>query len=418
MLRKVDPYRLLVFGIFVLLTAVLEIRYRTFVAQDYQYMGFEPVFFRFKFFEAKLVLLAILTFSLVEGNSKAYLLLSTLTFFYFIPNTIYYAYSNLSQLFLYSLLLIVVAIHFIFRIRLKPVSTRISGFSKNIIQLIFLIMLFLLLVNVLRDYGKNISLKALYFNEFIYQLREESSTGNVLSQYTFGFLFKFAVPIMILVFIERKRVLLAFGFFVLEIFGFLMTGNRSVFFTVFVILFFFFGHRTEKKIFNFLASYAALLLFAVGANEILHAATLESILLRRTMFVPARMNECYFEFFKGSPVFLSHSVLSPFIPYPYDLPPANLISSLYFHAPEGSANNGLLADGYMNFGMIGIILYIFAFAGIMRISTSLLKSPIYDGVIFVMTFTFLSSALFTCLLTHGVLLLLLFAALFRDKIQT
>jgi len=128
---------------------------------------------------------------------------------------------------------------------------------------------------------------------------------------------------------------------------------------------------------------------------------------RRIFFIPAFLNECYFDLFDGKPIHLSQSILSGFVHYPYELDTPNLIGQVYFGSPLTHANNGMISSGFMNFGMLGAICTPILASAIISFINSLRISPRYFGVTFLIFFNFLSSYFLTSLMTHGILIILL-----------
>jgi len=134
----------------------------------------------------------------------------------------------------------------------------------------------------------------------------------------------------------------------------------------------------------------------------------KSIFVRRVFFVPSLLNEFYFDFYKDSHLYLSHSIFSSFIDYNYDMSPAHTIADVYFHKPKMNANNGIISDGFMNFGYAGVVIYSLIFSLIFAFINSIKLNPKYFGLFVFYMLTFISSALLTVMLTHGFFLVLIF----------
>ena len=110
----------------------------------------------------------------------------------------------------------------------------------------------------------------------------------------------------------------------------------------------------------------------------------------------------YFDFYENNHTYLSQSFFNPFIEYNYSVNPSNLIGELYFNNSLVSANTGLIGDAFMNFGYIGILIYILIFSFlIIKLSS---KIPnIYYGLLLIQLFSFQNSPMTTVLITHGFL---------------
>ena len=107
---------------------------------------------------------------------------------------------------------------------------------------------------------------------------------------------------------------------------------------------------------------------------------------------------------------LSHSAFDFLNPYRYDASPALMIGRLYENA-ETVANNGLVADGYMNFGVLGVFLWAILLAGVLRLVDSVGQGKDDKFVIscfIIQTVNLTNSAFFTTMMTHGFLFALFF----------
>ncbi|PTB96370.1 hypothetical protein C9994_07730 [Marivirga lumbricoides] len=143
-----------------------------------------------------------------------------------------------------------------------------------------------------------------------------------------------------------------------------------------------------------------------------------SLFVRRVLFVPADLTYDYFMFFFENPhVHWSNSVLSGFLPYPYDQGIAKLIGE--FNGSGAAANNGFISSGFAHAGLMGVIFYSFVFAifvimlekysnGLpLWFSISVTVVPLRSAIV--------SSDLFTVILTHGLLVTLIIILLFRNN---
>ena len=148
-----------------------------------------------------------------------------------------------------------------------------------------------------------------------------------------------------------------------------------------------------------------------------------SLGLRRSLFVPARLTSVYLEFFAANPVIrLSDSVLlRGWLTYPYPVSVPHLIGAV-LGQPAMGANNGLISDGFANFGIVGSLVW----AALLGVLIRLLRAatgwrenrPEAWAVAAMWPVILLSSALTTSLLTHGLALGLLAAWSLRPARHT
>lgn len=81
------------------------------------------------------------------------------------------------------------------------------------------------------------------------------------------------------------------------------------------------------------------------------------IVANRLFVLPAVISFNYFDFFSEKPlVLMAHGLFREIFNYPYESLPWFLIGEKYFGYSHVSANTGMLADSYMNFGIYGLII--------------------------------------------------------------
>ena len=83
---------------------------------------------------------------------------------------------------------------------------------------------------------------------------------------------------------------------------------------------------------------------------------LTSLIVRRFLVTPGLLTAGYVQVFDDiDKAQLAHSVLSPFFDYPYAREPPFLVGAAFFDNPETHANANLMADGFANFGYLGMV---------------------------------------------------------------
>lgn len=154
-------------------------------------------------------------------------------------------------------------------------------------------------------------------------------------------------------------------------------------------------------------------LIAAGLVEFhtIGTSLISDILVRRLIMVPGLLTSLYVDFFSHNPkAFLSHSILRGIVPSPYDLPPPRLVGSAYFE--EASANANVWADGFANFGLIGVILATIIVGVVLWTYDSAAQGldPSAAAAMFGLpALSIVNSAVLTALLTHGIGLVTLVA---------
>jgi hypothetical protein len=383
-----------------LIFVIIFFSYHFSIAERFSYMGFllNPDSTRL-LFVLGMSFLAIT--SMFFSSRDKYLVLFAFLFivFFVLPSGIIYINSEaglspyIGSLSAYAVLLFVFP--FIKTIRLANLSPR--GFDRIIL------VLFLLCFSVVfYTHRLNLDFSALLFSD-VYSARVASRERNWAgSVYAYFWLAKFICPMLILRGIDEKKLLFTILGSVAMLYMFLVTGHKSVFFGALITLGMYAVSVKVKKeeliliwaLFSvFLTSWLVSLLF--GYIE------LESMFIRRLLFIPSLLNVYYFDFFAGNYLYYSNSYLAGLLSYPYELMPPHLIGLHYFNSSEMSANNGIVSDGYMNFGYVGILFNITFTVYLLKLFRNSNIPPRYFGLMILFFYSIQGSSFSTVLLTHG-----------------
>ena len=157
----------------------------------------------------------------------------------------------------------------------------------------------------------------------------------------------------------------------------------------------------------FLLALASYGYFLIAGNEFV-----PSLFVRRLFFVPARLHVLYYDFFSqpGHPLYmLSDSILRGILENPYGMPMPRLIALTYW-GREFWPDVGYLGDAYGNLGLIGMFVFSAFLGVVLRIVDSVgshLPPHFVAAAIAMPALALTESALFTSLLTHGLILAVL-----------
>ncbi|MCQ2295474.1 MAG: hypothetical protein MJZ67_07455 [Bacteroidales bacterium] len=263
-------------------------------------------------------------------------------------------------------------------------------------------------------YGFHFDLSLFALSSHTYDVRSQAlSQGNIFTAYLLGPLTKVLLPLLLVMGLTQwcRRWWLAVLAVGLMLYLFLITPQKSILFSIVLVMACCLGRNCYVKSGLVLYGLLALVLVSVGLNISTGHILAESIIVRRLFFIPALVADNYYVFFQDHPVLLSHSFLGSFFHYPYPLDPSHLIGQVMYNRTITSCNTGIMADGFMNFGHLGAILFVVLGALVLRFIDSLHCSSRYIGLVVVLLFSFLNGAFFTAMLTHGGLLLVLVMAL-------
>jgi hypothetical protein len=292
------------------------------------------------------------------------------------------------------------------KLNIKPFP--ISNFYRNL----FIFLIFgLLLIPIVWVYLGDIHLKTLLLQD-IYTTRESFSLKETaMVKYFYNWLVKVIIPFMFVYFMYQRNYLLAgIGLFFL-IYLFVISGNKAVYFTSIITVFFYFiGKTTLDKLYFFLGALLVSFVLIFVGDFILGDYLLRGTLIMRPFFFPALLNYCYFDYFhefrKIQMYFSENHIFNHFFTSPLDTKSAVLIAKVYFHTDDMYANNGLISDGIMNLGYVGVFLLSGLFSLIFLLFNSLKTPSVYFGLFFICVFFFLSAPVFTVIVTGGVWILL------------
>ncbi|MEH6962216.1 hypothetical protein ABEX35_02360 [Priestia megaterium] len=328
----------------------------------------------------------------------------------FIPNyTINHYVDNqfiLFQIFLLASLVIIVITSKIRLLKIPKIQMRFKNYIiiMTVISIIFYSI-------IIYTFGLNFKLVSL--NE-VYDVREMyRSQVNRFAGYAINWQSKIVNTLFIGLGVIEKNLLFVVLGFIGQLFIFSTTGQKSVLFSFLLIIGILISLKNKGKKFGLTIVYGFIVLILItSAVDIMNStASLTSLFIRRMIVTPGLLTGYFYDFFSSHPkVFLSQSIINPFMDYPYkDLPPF-LIGEHYFGKPNMAANANLWADAFANFGLIGLLIFSFVLGIIMWIYDSLStdSSFLVSCLLISMTaWSLTDTALFTSLLTHGILFALI-----------
>lgn len=269
-----------------------------------------------------------------------------------------------------------------------------------------------MLVVVVSQYGVRLDLVGL---ESVYDLREafRDASADVprIARYPITWLGEVIAPVALGFGLYYRRYVVVGAAVLSQLFLVSLTGYRSMLFSsVLVAAVVLIAKFSDVKRLG--ARVAALVaggVLSVTAIEYLLGSSAVSSLFIRRMILAAAVNTNYhFEFFSLYPqVNLAHSVLGPWLDYPYALPPANLIGLAYYGSAWTSANANLWADAFSNFGLAGVLGFTAVLAVVLLLVDGAAKRvplPLALAAFVVPAVSLSNSAMLTVFLTHGFLL--------------
>ncbi len=241
----------------------------------------------------------------------------------------------------------------------------------------------------------------------IYETREQiiSSVDNFYTNYTYSWFNKTLIPCLVvfcLFFKKKQELIVAIG---LLVFLFLCGAHKAVFVGLFMVLILY-KYNYKKKANYFIKFMISVSLISLIISVVFNNNFLMVMSIRRTVFLPSLLDILYFNFFEENHLYWSETFNGVFFNYPYKHPHAFIIGEKYFGTIIWNANNGVISDGFMNFGMLGVFINSILIALYFSFLNQLNISSKFFGIFFLLFFVIISSSLTTVMLTHGGILLL------------
>ncbi len=255
----------------------------------------------------------------------------------------------------------------------------------------------------------------------VYEIRSRYvKMGIPLAGYLFNWLAYIVNPVFFALFITKRKWFPIALIVILQLLLFSVTGNKTFLFAFLFVLALIWIITHKKPLAYMAIGLVGIILLGMLSYWLIDDIWIPSLFIRRTLLVPAQLSFFYYDFFSNNVyTFLSqHRIFRTFLNYPYHLNPPHLIAEVYFNQPKMGANTGVVGDAYMNFGFIGLILWAILLAVILKLIDSFSKGKdmkIAIAAIAMPAITLTNSPLLTNLLTHGLLLALLFLYLLPKK---
>ena len=241
--------------------------------------------------------------------------------------------------------------------------------------------------------------------------------------YLYNFEIKFILTFLLILYLHKKDYLKLGLIILIQLFIFLIKGDRIVLLSIPLALGTYYVFKLYKycKMEKLIApTFGVMTAFSVIIYHLYNLGY--SIFVNRLLILPAHLKFMYLDFFETNPKIhivgtIFNTILkipNPYAEYPYQ----NMIGELYFNKGTMYANTGFLAEGFARIGYIGlIILPIILGIIIFMISkkTSKMDASFLAAIAIMPLFNLNDAYLLSSLTTGGILLLILVAILFDEK---
>ncbi|MFZ2538109.1 MAG: O-antigen polymerase [Oscillospiraceae bacterium] len=382
---------------------LLDLAYVKIIFPQYEYMGFVFVDNGMKVFSGLILFFLMMFFIPTKLDKPSNILSICLIIITYIPALTIFSYGDATYGFMFMntvfWIILLLIIKFLPTISLpKPNSKACKIIFLLIVSLICLYCCYF----VIRTFGVNFNFDILD----VYNQREKYKEANIpFSAYLFTWSSNVILPMGFMYLIVKKKYLLSIIPIISQLLLFSATGMKSMLFTIPIVLIFAIFLKLKDVSLYLMITLVLASVFCIVAYSFFDEILPISLLLRRVFLVPARISQYYFDFFiEAGQIQLSHSIFSGISNYRFEAEPAQFISKI-FVGSTSNFNSGIVADGFSNFGFIGVFCWSIFTAFVLKlldaVSKDKNKAIVIAGIIMFIS-SLSNSALITNLGTHGV----------------
>jgi hypothetical protein len=390
----------------------LSLYYIFLVQPQYAYMGycFEPSLVRTILSWCLFILLFLLAFRFFYSQPFLFSIFILLMLFYYIPNAILFSFSHSMAgiVVAHAILLTVFFSSAFYRFDIPRFNLPFGQYLPGLLLTGCLVLFFILAFKT----RSTLNLNTLLLRD-VYETRAEFSkhlTG--MLNYFFHILTKCLLPLLIIyLYITRQYLLMGIALMML-LWTYVLSGHKIIYLTAFLVLFFLYvGKNHVNKVNSLLTCMIGLLLlFILVDSWLLDEPLLMGTFVNRMLFIPALLNQFYFTYFDGQPLFFAESNLfSWFVSSPYEKPVGYLIIEHFWNEEGVYGNNGIITDGFINAGWVGVLILSILFSALIAFLNALNLHPSYFGLFAEYIYLFLSAPFFMIFLSGGMFIFIVLA---------
>jgi hypothetical protein len=250
--------------------------------------------------------------------------------------------------------------------------------------------------------------------EDVYSVRED--INSILTGFV-GYLSDWSknvfLPIILIISIYTKRLYLIFFSLLLFVGFFAITSSKAVLFYPLVVLFLTFLVRTGHAVPLLYAGVAGVALTSHFMYVVFGQNIVSALMTLRVFSVPPSDALLYYDYFQTHDLlYWSNTILgAPFRTQEFEHIAQTIGRNSWGYGSETFANTGVFATSYMQFGILGMIIYPILIAVVLKLVDKLAfgRMPLESAVCIsiIPLLQFLGSDFPTAMLSHGVAMLLI-----------
>lgn len=399
--------------IIVLLTLysiLLSWSYKNMISPRWGYAGFVNEF-TLQGFYASVIGIVITIFMYIaidRQNTPSSIVMNLFNLLFYIPLYVYIGYKETASSFILFCVLYQLSL-FLFYLYL-PVSFR-ALLPRN--KRIFNILIWFILIVTLFINGYYNGFKIKFDLSDVYENRLAVRDMSIPSLFNYIKAASYLVGIVALIYALKIRnwVLVAIVVLV-QLMSFAFGASKTQFFSIFIC---FIAYIFYSDKFRLWAIFSLLVVVGCSIIEYKYFNTtgISDIWIRRSLFVPVGISNTIYDFFETPGrefLYLKNSVLRFFgfeDPYSAENGFQRLIGSINTGDENTNANTGLLGNDYAQFGWLSLLIFPFLRVYLLRMydyCSRGVDSRIIVVISIFISFTYISGAFFTVLVTNGILL--------------
>lgn len=246
----------------------------------------------------------------------------------------------------------------------------------------------------------------------VYEIREEARTFS--APFPVNYILSFAdnaLAFFVILLLYKRQLVAMLGVLFAIFVNFSITGTKQIVFVVLCGLLGYFFIKNKTHSHRLLIGAVLLIAGTYIEERVNETYTLATLYPYRVLFIPAELHYSYFSFFQMNELDLyRQSLLKAVFDSPYSTNIQFLIGEYSIGDITARANNGLFSDAFMNIGLVGVFLYPFIIALLLRLfdgAVSRLDTRLWFVLAIYSSFVLLGMTLSTALLTSGMLPFLL-----------
>jgi hypothetical protein len=400
----------------ILITFFLIILYKYPLSSLYSYSGFVT-----NYFDSYGLIISILwiVFLIVMGallrNEVYYFVYHTHLIMVILPGFILYVFAGTSiypNLF-YTIPLFMFLFFDILKVKSKLSEVNITFTRKKLIYILILVVIMLIpfLTNLNAINLNNLLLKDIYNTRLAFR-----ESKNVLMGYLMSPLSRYILPFLAIYSFKSKNLKL----FIFTVSGlvlvFLTSGAlKGLIFSFLLVIFFYFYNNVLKKILFFTQAFVLGLIFELSYYFITGKELLTTY-LRRALFVGPQLFDKYYNYFHNNYIYYRHSKLVSILTNDESYRGITLwFGENVIGKEDLNASVGTFVEGYISFGVIGVIIAGIIFFAFCSFYSSMKLDNAYIGLLFSATGLFRGSFFEPLLLTHGLIIFIIMIILFIPR---